>query len=59
LGGKAFEHQPVLGFVVAFGGAVVISGIIELVRRLIAWRRQRTASPAEPKADQQEGSQRR
>jgi membrane protein DedA with SNARE-associated domain len=41
LGGKAFEHQPLLGFAVAFGGALVISGIIELIRRIIAWRRQR------------------
>ena len=39
LGGKAFENQPLLGFAVAFGGALVISGIIELIRRLIAWRR--------------------
>jgi len=59
LGGKAFENQPVLGFVVAFGGALVISGIVELVRRFIAWRKKQAASPEEPKADQQEGSQRR
>jgi membrane-associated protein len=38
IGGQAFEHQPVLGFVVAFGGALVLSGIVELVRRLIQRR---------------------
>lgn len=41
LGGKAFEHQPLLGFAAAFGGALVVSGIIELIRRVIAWRKQR------------------
>lgn len=39
LGGQAFEHMPVAGFAVAFGGALVISGIVELVRRIIARRR--------------------
>jgi membrane-associated protein len=39
LGGRAFEHMPVAGFAVAFGGALVISGIVELVRRVIARRR--------------------
>lgn len=42
LGGKAFENNPVAGFFVAFGGALVISGIVELARRLIA-RRKRSA----------------
>jgi membrane protein DedA with SNARE-associated domain len=41
LGGQAFEDQPLLGFVVAFGGVLVISGIVELIRRFIAWRRKR------------------
>ena len=44
LGGKAFENQPLLGFAVAFGGALAISGIIELIRRLIAWRRREKAA---------------
>jgi membrane-associated protein len=43
LGGQAFEHMPVVGFAVAFGGAVVISGIIELVRRIIARRQSRVS----------------
>jgi membrane protein DedA with SNARE-associated domain len=46
LGGKAFEHMPVAGFGVAFGGALVISGIVELARRIIARRR-----PASDPAD--------
>jgi membrane protein DedA with SNARE-associated domain len=47
IGGKAFEDMPVVGFAVAFGGALAISGLIELIRRVIAWRkaRQDKASP--------------
>lgn len=41
IGGKAFENQPLLGFAVAFGGALVVSGLIELTRRVITWRRTR------------------
>jgi membrane protein DedA with SNARE-associated domain len=41
IGGKAFENQPLLGFAVAFGGALLVSGIIELIRRVIAKRRER------------------
>lgn len=41
IGGKAFENQPLLGFAVAFGGALVISGLIELIRRVVAWWRKR------------------
>jgi membrane protein DedA with SNARE-associated domain len=39
LGGKAFEDRPLVGLAVAFGAAFAISGIIELVRRVIAWRK--------------------
>jgi len=48
IGGKAFEDQPVVGFAVAFGGALVISGLVEVIRRLVAWRKARRnkASPA-------------
>lgn len=42
LGGKAFEDRPLLGLAVALGGALVISGLIELIRRVIAWRRKRS-----------------
>lgn len=59
LGGQAFEHQPLLGFVVAFGGALVVSGIIELIRRFIGWRK-KLAKPREGlTADEQEKSHRR
>jgi membrane protein DedA with SNARE-associated domain len=43
LGGQAFENQPVVGFAVAFGGALVLSGIVEGVRRLIGRRRRGTS----------------
>ena len=48
LGGQAFEDQPLLGFAVAFGGVFVISGIIELIRRFIAWRKKRAAAESRP-----------
>jgi len=38
-GGKAFEDRPLVGFAVAFGGVLLVSGIIEVARRIIAWRR--------------------
>ena len=34
LGGKAFQDQPWLGFLVAFGGTAVISALIETARRI-------------------------
>jgi membrane-associated protein len=46
IGGKAFEDKPVVGFAVAFGGALVVSGLIEAIRRVIAWRKK--GGPAEP-----------
>jgi membrane protein DedA with SNARE-associated domain len=41
VGGKAFEHQPVAGFAVAFGGALAVSGLVEAIRRVIAWRKRK------------------
>ena len=41
IGGKAFEDQPLVGFAVAFGGALVISALVEAIRRLVAWRKAR------------------
>jgi membrane-associated protein len=38
LGGRAFEDKPWAGFLVAFGAALVISGLVEVIRRVIAWR---------------------
>ena len=40
LGGKAFEDKPWAGFLVAFGITIVISGLIEAIRRIRS-RRQR------------------
>jgi membrane protein DedA with SNARE-associated domain len=34
LGGKAFEDRPWAGFLVAFGGTVVLSALIEAARRI-------------------------
>jgi membrane-associated protein len=42
-GGKAFEDKPLVGFAVAFGGVLLVSGIVELVRRMVAWRRRKAA----------------
>ena len=44
LGGKAFEDRPWIGFVVAFAGTIVISGLIEGGRRILAWTRARGRS---------------
>ncbi len=41
LGGKVFEHRPWAGFLVAFGAALAISGLIEIARRARAWRHAR------------------
>jgi len=45
LGGKAFEDKPWAGLLIAFGGTLAVSGLIELVRRLRARRSQRQAGP--------------
>jgi membrane-associated protein len=57
IGGKAFENMPVVGFVVAFGGALVVSGLVELIRRIIAWRKQRE-EPKQQEQREQEQEQR-
>jgi membrane-associated protein len=41
IGGKAFEDKPLVGFAVAFGAALVVSGLVEAIRRLIAWRKRK------------------
>ena len=41
LGGKAFEDKPWAGLLLAFGGTLAISGLVELVRRLRARQVQR------------------
>lgn len=40
LGGKAFEDRPWVGFLAAFGGTVVLSALIEAVRRIGAYWKQ-------------------
>jgi membrane protein DedA with SNARE-associated domain len=61
LGGRAFEDRPWLGFIIAFAGTIVVSGLIETVRRILAWVRARrsrghagqveTDDPGEDEAD--------
>jgi membrane-associated protein len=50
IGGKTFEDRPWLGLVLALGLALVVSGLVEAVRRVLARRRARsstaTASPS-------------
>ena len=43
LGGQAFEREPWKGFLLAFGFALAVTGIVEIVR---AVRRRRAASSA-------------
>jgi membrane-associated protein len=54
IGGKAFEDKPVVGFAVAFGGALVISGIIESIRRIIAWRNAKRKAEQKDKSEEEE-----
>jgi membrane-associated protein len=41
LGGRAFEDKPWAGFLVAFGAALVLSGLVEAIRRIVAWARKK------------------
>jgi len=53
LGGKAFEHQPWIGLLVALGVAAAVSVLIEAGRRTWRWRagrRSRTRQPADSAA---------
>jgi len=38
IGGRAFEGNPWVGFAVAFGITIVLSGLVEAIRRVRAWR---------------------
>jgi membrane protein DedA with SNARE-associated domain len=38
LGGRAFQDKPWAGFLVGLGAAVVISGLVEVIRRIASWR---------------------
>jgi membrane-associated protein len=50
IGGKAFEHQPWIGLVVAFGVTIAVSGLVELIRRIQKFR----TTPARRRAGQAE-----
>jgi membrane-associated protein len=52
LGGKAFQDDPWVGFAVAFGITVVISGLVELIRRIVSRRRRGAAASASASARQ-------
>jgi membrane protein DedA with SNARE-associated domain len=59
LGGKAFEDKPWAGLLLAFGGTLAISGLIELARRIRARWVQRHADAhgqgdAQARADDRE-----
>jgi membrane protein DedA with SNARE-associated domain len=45
LGGRAFEDNPWIGLVIAFGASIAVSAVIEAVRRLLARRRRADAKP--------------
>jgi membrane-associated protein len=47
LGGKVFEDRPWAGFLLALGTALVLSILVEGMRRIRAWRRRRTVSSNE------------
>ena len=51
LGGTAFENQPWAGFVVAFGTAIALSGLIEVIRRIWSRRRSRRRHTGQVEAD--------
>jgi membrane protein DedA with SNARE-associated domain len=46
LGGQAFEDNPWAGLVIGFGASIVISAVIEAIRRLLARRRRRASAAA-------------
>ena len=48
IGGKAFEDQPWIGLLVAFGATLALSVLVEGIRRLVARSRRRDAGQVEP-----------
>jgi membrane-associated protein len=48
LGGKAFEDAPWAGFAVAFGVTIAVSGLVELIRRVVSRRRAAATSADHP-----------
>jgi hypothetical protein len=47
LGGRAFEDKPWAGLLLALGGTLAVSGLIELIRRMRARRARRLAGAQE------------
>jgi membrane protein DedA with SNARE-associated domain len=41
VGGQVFEDRPLYGLAIAFAGTLVISFLVEVARRLLAWRERR------------------
>jgi membrane protein DedA with SNARE-associated domain len=48
LGGRAFEDAPWAGFAVAFGVTIAVSGLVELIRRIVSRRRAAATSEGHP-----------
>jgi len=49
LGGRAFENDPWIGLVIAFGATIVVSAVIEFGRRIARWQKSRRhAGQVEP-----------
>jgi membrane protein DedA with SNARE-associated domain len=48
IGGRAFENNPWVGLLIAFGVTLVISGLIEIARRLWPSRPSRPSPPSPP-----------
>lgn len=47
IGGQAFEDNPWIGLVIAFGASIAVSAVIEAIRRLLARRRGRAGAEAD------------
>jgi membrane-associated protein len=52
LGGRAFQHKPWLSLVVALAGVTAVSLLVEMIRRVVRWRKnRRQGSEADPGAE--------
>jgi len=59
LGGAAFEDRPWVGLLIAFGAAVAVSALVELIRRLMAWRRRSARRAATTRSADRRSADRR
>jgi membrane protein DedA with SNARE-associated domain len=46
LGGRAFQHKPWAGFLAGLAAAVVLSGLVEVIRLIAGWRAKRNRGSA-------------